>query len=237
MGQTAPALTVEELNGQPFDLAGERGKVTIVNFWATWCEPCRKEIPALEAIYRRYHDQGLEVIGMSADRPHDRASVKEMAQSMGYPAAMLEDARGQRFRLAHRVAGDLCDRSQWRCARQVHARPGRVDGRIVGQRLSTFAPGKSHSDHFSEGRKAIATRTPKLLETVVREFSLVIRDSYAMPEDESLADLVVTKRQYRAWRTGRDLAMVVMLALAALAAGLSLNRFSSKPLPIDLSNP
>lgn len=97
VGQTAPALTVEELNGQPFDLAGERGKVTIVNFWATWCEPCRKEIPALEAIYRRYHDQGLEVIGMSADRPHDRASVKEMAQSMGYPAAMLEDAQDNGF--------------------------------------------------------------------------------------------------------------------------------------------
>jgi cytochrome c biogenesis protein CcmG, thiol:disulfide interchange protein DsbE len=92
LGQAAPALIVEELNGNPFDLSDERGKVTIVNFWATWCEPCRKETPAIEAVFRRYHDQGLDVIGVSADRPHDRSSVKEMAQSMGYPAAMLEDA-------------------------------------------------------------------------------------------------------------------------------------------------
>jgi cytochrome c biogenesis protein CcmG/thiol:disulfide interchange protein DsbE len=92
LGQTAPALVVEELNGNPFDLSNERGKVTIVNFWATWCEPCHKEIPAIEAVLRRYHDQGLEVIGVSADRRHDRSSVKEMAQSMDYPAAMLEDA-------------------------------------------------------------------------------------------------------------------------------------------------
>jgi cytochrome c biogenesis protein CcmG/thiol:disulfide interchange protein DsbE len=97
LGQTAPALTVKELNGQPFDLAEERGKVTLVNFWATWCEPCRKEIPAIEAIYRRYHDQGLEVIGVSADRPHDRASVKEVAQTISYPAAMLEDAGDNGF--------------------------------------------------------------------------------------------------------------------------------------------
>ena len=97
LGQPAPALSVEELNGNSFDLANERGKVTIVNFWATWCEPCRKEIPAIEAVFQRYHGQGLEVIGVSADRAHDRASVKEMAQSMGYPAAMLEDAERNGF--------------------------------------------------------------------------------------------------------------------------------------------
>jgi len=97
LGEMAPALIVEELNGNPFDLSDERGKVTIVNFWATWCEPCRKEIPALEAVFRRYHDQGLEAIGVSADRPHDRASVKEMAKSLAYPAAMLEDAERNGF--------------------------------------------------------------------------------------------------------------------------------------------
>src|SRR6516162_6561310 len=72
-GQPAPALTVATLNGNTFDLSAQRGKVTIVNFWAAWCPPCRKEMPTLDAFYRRYHAQGLEMIGLSADRPHDRS--------------------------------------------------------------------------------------------------------------------------------------------------------------------
>ena len=75
VGNAAPALVVPELDGQTFDLSALRGKVVIVNFWATWCPPCRKEMPALDAFYRRYHGNGLEMIGVSADRPHDRSDV------------------------------------------------------------------------------------------------------------------------------------------------------------------
>jgi cytochrome c biogenesis protein CcmG, thiol:disulfide interchange protein DsbE len=97
LGQPAPALIVEELNGNTFDLATQRGKVTIVNFWATWCPPCRKEMPALDAFYRRYHAQGLEMIGLSADRPHERSAVIKVMQSYSYPAAMLDDAKSDGF--------------------------------------------------------------------------------------------------------------------------------------------
>jgi len=97
LGQPAPALVIEELSGNTFDLAAQRGKVTIVNFWATWCPPCRKEMPALDAFYRHYHDRGLEMIGLSADRPHDRSEVKKVMQSFSYPAAMLDDAKSDDF--------------------------------------------------------------------------------------------------------------------------------------------
>jgi cytochrome c biogenesis protein CcmG, thiol:disulfide interchange protein DsbE len=97
LGQPAPALIIEELNGNTFDLAAQRGKVTIVNFWATWCPPCRTEMPALDAFYRRYHSQGLDMIGLSADRPHDRSEVVKVMQSYSYPAAMLDDAKSDGF--------------------------------------------------------------------------------------------------------------------------------------------
>ncbi len=97
VGQTAPALVLQQLDGQPFDLAAERGKVVIVNFWATWCPPCRAEMPMINDFYRRYHSQGLELIGVSADRPHDRSEVAKVMQSLSYPAAILDDAKTNDF--------------------------------------------------------------------------------------------------------------------------------------------
>ena len=97
VGDAAPALDVPELDGQTFDLGAQRGKVVIVNFWATWCPPCREEMPALDAFYRRYHGQGLEMIGVSADRQRDRSDVTKVMQSYSYPAAMLDDAKANNF--------------------------------------------------------------------------------------------------------------------------------------------
>jgi cytochrome c biogenesis protein CcmG, thiol:disulfide interchange protein DsbE len=92
VGQPAPALTAKELGGGTFDLAALRGKVVIVNFWATWCVPCRQEMPALNAFYQQHHGQGLEMIGISADLPRERSDVVKVMKAFSYPAAMLVDA-------------------------------------------------------------------------------------------------------------------------------------------------
>jgi thiol-disulfide isomerase/thioredoxin len=91
IGQLAPALVATELDGQTFDLGKLRGKVVLVNYWATWCLPCRKEMPRLDAFYRRYHDRNLEFIGISIDRAQDREKVRKTMRVLTYPAAMAND--------------------------------------------------------------------------------------------------------------------------------------------------
>jgi cytochrome c biogenesis protein CcmG, thiol:disulfide interchange protein DsbE len=97
VGQPAPALVVPQLDGKTFDLARQRGKVVIVNFWATWCSPCRAEMPLLDSFYQRYHGQGLELLGMSVDDTHDRGAVLRVMQKLSYPAALAASAKVNGF--------------------------------------------------------------------------------------------------------------------------------------------
>jgi cytochrome c biogenesis protein CcmG, thiol:disulfide interchange protein DsbE len=90
LGEAAPPLVLTDLDGKVFDLAKLRGKVVLVNYWATWCEPCKVELPTLNAFFRRYHNQGLEVIGISVDFKSDIAKVPVAAKSLAYPVALLD---------------------------------------------------------------------------------------------------------------------------------------------------
>ncbi|HEX4138730.1 MAG TPA: TlpA disulfide reductase family protein [Candidatus Methylacidiphilales bacterium] len=60
-------LKYTAVDGTPVDLAQMRGKVVLVDFWATWCPPCRDEVPNVVAAYRKYHDKGFEILGVSLD--------------------------------------------------------------------------------------------------------------------------------------------------------------------------
>jgi len=86
----APDLVVSALDGDTFDLAKLRGKVVLVNYWATWCAPCRKDMPKLDAFYRRYHRQNLEMIGISVDRDADLKKVRKVMATLAYPVALLK---------------------------------------------------------------------------------------------------------------------------------------------------
>lgn len=67
VGLPVPAYATLSLDGDSVSLAGQRGKVVLLNVWATWCHPCRSEIPELRAIHAKYQAQGLELIGVSVD--------------------------------------------------------------------------------------------------------------------------------------------------------------------------
>jgi len=97
IGERAPALIVPTLDARVFDLAALHGKVVIVNFWASWCSPCRAEMPQLDAFYRRYRARGLELLGVSVDEPADRDAVVRIMRSFSYPGAIAAAAKVNDF--------------------------------------------------------------------------------------------------------------------------------------------
>ncbi len=66
--QKAPNFTLKTTDGKTVELSKLKGKAVIVNFWATWCGPCRREIPGFVNIYEKYKAKGLEIVGISVDR-------------------------------------------------------------------------------------------------------------------------------------------------------------------------
>jgi len=94
-----PTLAVKTLAGDDFDLSRLRGQVVVVHFWATWCPPCIKEMPALETFFDKYRGRGVTVIAMSEDRTRDLNEVQHMVQHMhaSYPVAMAHRASANSF--------------------------------------------------------------------------------------------------------------------------------------------
>ncbi len=66
-GSEAPDFTADDINGKPFTLSSLKGKVVILDFWASWCKPCRASNPHMKALYEKYHDKGLELVYVSDD--------------------------------------------------------------------------------------------------------------------------------------------------------------------------
>jgi len=99
VGKPAPNFDLQLVDGTHVHLSDLRGQVVVLNFWATWCVPCRAEMPALDSYYRAHHDAGLEMLAISLDADGSRNRVAKVAETYHFPVAMLRDTRIDRATL------------------------------------------------------------------------------------------------------------------------------------------
>jgi thiol-disulfide isomerase/thioredoxin len=93
-GDTPIELKFTAIDGREVDLAQLRGKVVLVDFWATWCGPCIRELPNVKEAYRRYHERGFEVIGISLDHAKAREAVLKFVKVAELPWPQYYDGKG-----------------------------------------------------------------------------------------------------------------------------------------------
>jgi thiol-disulfide isomerase/thioredoxin len=85
---SAPTISVTDISGERLDLLNYRGKVVVLNFWVTWCEPCRAEIPELLELQKRHVDHGLAIIGIALEDDADSVQATCKQLNIGYPIAL-----------------------------------------------------------------------------------------------------------------------------------------------------
>lgn len=94
----APDFTLEDLTGTEVSLSDYLGHDVILNFWATWCGYCKKQLPYIEDVYERYSDSGLRVLAINAMEPYDRAASYIEEQGFTFPVLLDENGKvNQRY--------------------------------------------------------------------------------------------------------------------------------------------
>lgn len=88
MVKNAPDFTLNDLNGNPFSLSDLKGKIVLLDFWATWCPFCRESIPILQSLYNDYKDKGFEVVGIALEYDGGRV-LRRFAEEENIPYTLL----------------------------------------------------------------------------------------------------------------------------------------------------
>jgi len=120
----APSFSLSDIEQQTVRLSDYRGKLVLLNFWASFCAPCRREMPALESLWLRYRDQGLVVLALSADRDNLQR-VSAFINEGRYSFPVLLDTEGE-VRKTYEVRALPTS--------YLIGRDGRFVGRIIGER-------------------------------------------------------------------------------------------------------
>ena len=97
-GQLAPDFALASLDGSTLKLSDFRGKAVLLNFWATWCEPCKIEMPWFVELQKKYGPQGLQILGVAMD-DSGKKDISEFAKKMGvnYPIVLGKEAVGDQY--------------------------------------------------------------------------------------------------------------------------------------------
>ena len=125
-------FTIKDMDGRDVRLAGFKGKVVLINFWATWCPPCQAEIPAFVELQAKYRDEGLVIVGISVDDPIEKLKPFAQEFQMNYPVLSgsdrddVQEAYGPMYGIPVSVLisreGLICSRFVGGASRQVFER-------------------------------------------------------------------------------------------------------------------
>jgi peroxiredoxin len=118
----APAFTLMDINGGQRRLSDFRGKIILLNFWATWCPNCREEMPSLERLEKRFKAEGVVVIAVAED---GRGEVTSLARKLGLTFPILMDAGGAVRKIYEVTALPMT---------YIIGRDGKISGRLFGSR-------------------------------------------------------------------------------------------------------
>jgi peroxiredoxin len=132
----APDFTAETLDGQTIRLSEYRGKVVLLNFWATWCPPCVRETPRLVQVAEQFNDQGLVVLGVNTTFQDDVTKVRQFVadQGIGYQVLLDPDgAVGEKYPARLMPTTYLIDRD----GRIVHTKVGEVDAATLLEQVGS----------------------------------------------------------------------------------------------------
>jgi peroxiredoxin len=95
IGKVAPEFALTDLDDKPVRLSDYRGKVVFLNFWATWCKPCREEMPSMEVLHKNFAKDGLVVLAVSIDRVTTTKDIPPFIKSMNLSFPVLIDSWGR----------------------------------------------------------------------------------------------------------------------------------------------
>lgn len=131
--EPAPALDLPRIDGDTVKLAALRGRPVVVNIWATWCPPCVREMPALQRVYERYRDEGLEVLAVAVD---DLPGARKADGRIVGPVSRFVEEYGLTFTVAVDPTGTTERRfgTEYLPTTVLIDREGRIRAREIGAR-------------------------------------------------------------------------------------------------------